>query len=238
MPTGLGSETQWLCPTLNNTSPLSDLSGNGNNASQIGTIATTPNTEEGGLHAYDFTGHPNGIDSEVPRDNGATDLFSYSMWIKADSVTTRQRLVTDSGNSAQLMLTLNAGGVISASFYDGAFVSKSSAAISASQWYHIYCSHDSGTTKLYLDGVEQSGTFNAGGGNGDPNVLYGYNSNRQTLAGLMDDVRKHDRVLTQAEITHLATSRGVQGSPGGAANYSPFRNAKYINKTYQIPRFG
>ncbi|MCP4127539.1 MAG: LamG domain-containing protein, partial [Gammaproteobacteria bacterium] len=83
----------------------------------------------------------------------------------------------------------------------------------ANQWYHIHCSHDSGTTKLYIDGVEQSGALDAGGSNGAANVLYGYNPNGQCLVGLMDDVRKHDRVLTQAEITHLATSRGIEGGP-------------------------
>lgn len=30
----------------------------------------------------------------------------------------------------------------------------------------------------------------------------------------------------------------LESDESGASNYSPFRNAKYINKTYQIPRFG
>lgn len=52
-----------------------------------------------------------------------------------------------------------------------------------------------------------------------------------------DDIRLFDRELTTDEIAHLATSRGVQGGLAGD-NFSPFSNAKYINRNYQIPRFG
>jgi len=48
-----------------------------------------------------------------------------------------------------------------------------------------------------------------------------------------------DRELTAAE--HLQLYAGGQGllySEICPTQYSPFRNAKYINKTYQIPRFG
>ena len=31
--------------------------------------------------------------------------------------------------------------------------------------------------------------------------------------GAMDDIRVYDRVLTQAEIAHLASSRGIEGPP-------------------------
>jgi len=213
-PVGLGTETQWLCPTLNNTNPLSDLSGSGNNASQIGTLATTSNTEEGGLFAYDLTGYPDGINSGIAGDGGATGLYSYSMWIKTDSTASYQRLVMDRPGPSNFMVTVNPGGVITASFDGSGLPTKSTdSAISAVQWYHIYCDQEGGTVRLYLDGVEQSGTTYAGGGGVNANVTYGYDSSGYVFVGLIDDVRKHDRVLTQSEITHLATSRGIEGSP-------------------------
>jgi len=48
----------------------------------------------------------------------------------------------------------------------------------------------------------------------------------------------------QFELTNAGNRYGVgtfalyEPSSAAPTNYSPFRNAKYINKTYQIPRFG
>jgi len=36
---------------------------------------------------------------------------------------------------------------------------------------------------------------------------------RNSALGMSDDARVYGRALTQAEITHLASSRGVEGSP-------------------------
>ena len=41
--------------------------------------------------------------------------------------------------------------------------------------------------------------------------------------GKQDDIRIYDRAITQAEITHLATSRGIEGSPSTpTAQYNAF----------------
>ena len=58
MPTGLGDEKLWLCPTLNNVTPFNDLSVQGNHGTAVGGLSTVADSDPtyGGSRAYDFDG--------------------------------------------------------------------------------------------------------------------------------------------------------------------------------------
>ena len=94
--------------------------------------------------------------------------------------------------------------------------------LNTGQWYHAAATGDGTTARLYLDGVEVgSGAFtgfptswerfmrlgSAGAGSGDS----GYGTDSLFFDGLIDDARFYDRTLTQTDITHLSSSRGVTG---------------------------
>ena len=52
MPTGLGDEKLWLCPSLDDSAD--DLSGNGNHGTYQGNSTTAADTSNGGVKAYYF----------------------------------------------------------------------------------------------------------------------------------------------------------------------------------------
>ena len=255
MPTGLGDEELWLSPTVaNNVNPFDDQSGNGNNGTAQGGMGTVADTSNGGSFAYEFDGTNDYV--SVPQANfnflRETNYFSTSAWVKADSITAQKTIIGgDLDNSDHGIFFANdavSGGIrgsraVGTNPYSPD--TKSSTNLTVSQWMHACWVVNGTTSTLYLNGVQifqETGTFNTSTGSLDKPVYIGCYSSGSGLYsfwdGLQDDIRIFDRALTQAEITHLATSRGVLGPPGGTANYNPFRNAKYINKTYQIPRFG
>lgn len=241
MPTGLGGEELWLSPTVaNNVNPFDDQSGNGNNGTGQGGISTIADTGAGGSYAYDFDGTNDYIDCGNILD--APSDFSISIWVKLSASQSNTGIAgkwQGTGYMLWMSTTLNR---VSLAVNGSPHVTSPSTI--SGNWTHITGQFDStsNTAELYVDG-----TLVASGADSSPSssvvnwVVGKYTETGGTgryFDGLGDDIRFFDRVLTQAEITHLATSRGVLGPPGGPANYSPFRNAKYINKTYQIPRFG
>ena len=113
---------------------------------------------------------------------------------------------------------------------------------STGQWYHLAYTGDGSTARLYVDGAEvdseplaltTTNTWN------QPLNLGRYFTGTSTagghLDGRMDDVRVYNRKLTQAEITHLATSRGIEGGPSGPPSsvfYNPFKSHAFHNRFF------
>ena len=252
MPTGLGGEELWLSPTVaNNVNPFNDQSGNGNNGTGQGGIGTVADTSNGGSFAYDFDGNNDYI------TNSSLDLtnlsaMSWSAWVKDDKISGLSSFFSHgtSGQFTNDTYFYQTGGDSRFQINRTADGSGYTATPSVSTWHHLACLFDgSGAAnadrlRYFLDGVEVSLTYDytVPSLTGNPSTFSTMIGNYVSaptnfFEGRQDDIRAFTRTLTQAEITHLATSRGVLGPPGGD-NYSPFRNAKYINKTYQIPRFG
>ncbi len=96
--------------------------------------------------------------------------------------------------------------------------------VPVSTWKHITFTYSgcevTGCIQIFVDGVLVSATDSsnvytgmfAGAGNFEIGTTLRVAFSRW-LYGKMDDVRVFNRVLTQSEITHLASSRGVQGHP-------------------------
>lgn len=249
MPTGLGDEELWLSPTVaNNVNPFDDQSGNGNNGTAQGGMGTVADTSNGGSFAYEFDGVDDWIECSGPTGNSGS--FSLSMWVnRSASISTATTVAAQYDTSASdrywfvQQKSFSTGNTFVtypvASTSSGRVDSETTSAPSTGTWYQLTALYDSaaGEQRLYIDGVLVDTDTSTGFQATTIGLSLGSLDGTQNWAGKLDDVRLYDRALTQAEITHLASSRGVQGGPGGE-NYSPFRNAKYINKTYQIPRFG
>ena len=101
-----------------------------------------------------------------------------------------------------------------------------------STWYHVYAEFEksavgdnqNASTRLWLDGVyigEDSDTTGIFDDEPLHRMFLGQNTrtagNLETtyFDGRLDDIRFFGEHLTQNEITHLASARGVEGSPGG-----------------------
>ena len=253
MPTGLGGEELWLSPTVaNNVNPFDDQSGNGNNGTGQGGISTISDTGAGGSFAYDCDGVNDYIDCGSGISLSGSNL-SIAFWLKADVIPTQNNvyvtLMAKGNESGITPFDISFAGIGQATnlrffTYDGSLngITSYTTSMSTAQWYHVCGVYDNQDFKLYVDGLSVATQSYTGGitdnsANINVAALEINAAPQRYFNGKLDDARLYKRAITQSEITHLATSRGVLGPPGGD-NYSPFRNAKYINRTYQIPRFG
>jgi hypothetical protein len=248
-PEGLGDEQLWLCPSIANTA--NDISGNGNNGTYQGGMGTVADTSEGGTRAYDFNGAGDYID--IQGLSGQYPLggsYSTSLWVNNDVTNIDQlyfnRYETDgaSGSNDQRpeILMSDDTGLRTRVLYKvgtGTLGLNVNSTYQGSVWYHIASTYDSATNTmtLYKNGVSVGSVVTAVDSDWETNYA---EIGRASISGgasqsysdcKLDDIRSFTRVLTQAEITHLATSRGIEGGPSSGGFYNPFIN-KTFNQNY------
>lgn len=259
MPTGLGGEQMWISATNDNTgtsSAFNDQSGQGNNGTSVGATVVS-DTSSGGTYAFEFDGINDAISTPfADTATTSTGVFSMACWVKYDSVVNSAGLMSGNLQTGKVGLsvlfdvfdaTRGHGGMMNPGVpgqYSARIFAGDRDLVLTGQWYHVAYTGDGSTARLYIDGSEVDNaaqTLTTTNNWSNFLQLGRYFTATSTagghLDGRMDDARVYTRTIDQDEVSHLATSRGIEGPPGGE-NYSPFRNAKYINRTYQIPRFG
>jgi hypothetical protein len=205
LPEGLGDEQLWLCPSIDD--GPNDISGNGNNGTYVGGMGTV--TSDGKL-CYDFDGSNDYID--LNDQWNFTGNYSYSLWINKDSGSSVQ-VIGNRDTNADGWLTYINGSNVLRSYNDTTATSSSTPVISNSTWYCITVTYDGTNLSVYKNGVLDSSVAASQQTASTRNAEIGRYTNNAAYNGQIDDVRFYDRVLTQAEITHLASSRGVEGPP-------------------------
>ena len=85
MPTGLGGETLWLCASLNQSSPTSEISGAGLTITEEiatgGTISIVTDTGAGGTHSVEFANSPSNCLLAIDNfGNTYSEATSVSWW--------------------------------------------------------------------------------------------------------------------------------------------------------------
>jgi hypothetical protein len=247
VPVGLGDEQNWVCPSLSG-SATKDLSLRQNNgvATPTGVIITD---NEGDCISLDGTGYV-----DMPLFTSYTEYLSLSAWFYNETTPADEMQII--GNSNGGGDYQNTQGTIGLAVHDTNGVvrplatwsndandysaSGNNLAPDSGHWYHI-CAVWDGECRLYLDGTlvqtrEYTGPLQTTGV--DYPIRIGCysqqnNSISQPFIGDTDDLRAYNRPLTQAEISYLATSRGIQGTPGveppADGFYNPF--SSYIFQT-------
>ena len=227
MPTGLGDEKLWISATNDNTgtsTAFNDQSGNGNNGTASGTLVVA-DTSEGGTYAFEFDGVDDYIDTGSTAVHSNT-VFSYSLWLKIPSsgvsegvmgsyeFVTSDRgplLVTDDTSLHALFYYQSNG-----SPFNPAESLESSLNVFDNTWRHVVCvfNGDNNTVKIYRDGVllDEAVTNVPNSVSISTSFKIGTGAS-QYVGGLIDDARVYNREITQAEVVHLASSRGVEGPP-------------------------
>lgn len=228
MPTGLGDEKLWLCPSLDDSAD--DISGNGNHGTYYGGMGTVADTSNGGTKAYSFDGSNTQRIECDPQVIGSEPVFSVSCWVYVNQhdASYGEGFVSQfaaGNNSATCKFSLGDPGGSSLITPAGwirpstsNIVATSSQSFAAQTWHHLCFIADGSNIFTYLDGVLRgtntySGTVRTVT---NPFVIGTYNQSinqNHYLNGMVDDVRAFDRALTPTEITHLATSRGIAGNP-------------------------
>lgn len=223
-PVGLGGEKLWLCPTLGG--DRLDLSGNGNHGTYQGGMGTVADKYKGD-RAFDFDGVNDYI--STGRNVSQTNTQTFSAWSYLDtqaSQTFISSCYTSGGSTSQLKVALG----VNSSSQPYAVIQNTSAIANAqsstvlpiSQWFHV-CGvfiDDGGVkyAKLFVNGNLDTTASGTGSFPIVDDTLVGVTkrSNGAAIAlinGLQDDIRVFSRVLTPSEIKHLASKRGVLGSP-------------------------
>ena len=247
MPTGLGDELLWLCPSLDD-SP-NDLSGNGNNGTYVNGTSTVADSDPtyGGSRAYNFDGTDDYItfgdilDTEV----WTSGKWSASGWVKVKNGQTQANLIMKYfGNDREFIIdVIDRGSGITAEFiFAGAGDAskirqvRGDTILSTDQWYHIAVEFDNSRTsdemgKIWVNGIAQSITVVSSAGtitniqDGPASLSMGAAARSGAGAGghrsgYSDDLRVYNRTLTQAEITLLASARAVLGGLGGGGTHT------------------
>jgi len=232
MPTGLGDEKLWLCPTLNNVTPFNDLSVQGNHGTAVGGLSTVADSDftYGGSRAYDFDGVDDYITYPIAAIDSANSIGSVSAWVKTASTANPGGHIIGGSDTtstnAWAHLRLDSGQPTVVTYSSGQVGEKqSSTSVSDSQWHHVCVVGDGSNYSIYIDGTLVSSSwigtprgdrwlgYPAGMDTGLVGALVRSSGTGNLFDGQMDDIRAYNRTLTQVEITHLSSKRGVLGSP-------------------------
>lgn len=226
MPTGIGTEVCWLCPTLDQTDPYGDLSGDANDGTSNGSMSVVSATGASGTHAFSFPNSGYNSDYISFSDIGITssDSYTISLWIYAyDTGDTQGMLYAGNNNDESFALCQGIP-------YDVFQVGYSDSLLETGEmtdetWQHVLFTYDrsnSGQTELWLDGTKESDTRSAGTYNISNSDLY---LGRYGYDGLIDDFRVFDSVLSSTDIALLASGRGYE--PEATGSYSPFISSRF-----------
>jgi len=150
-----------------------------------------------------------GTDDYV-QDSDATAVsgsFSASAWVKFDTLSDRQRILTVNSGNIGLEYN-NSNDQLQFSHYSSESDSSGTLGTftpSTEVWYHIVGTFDGDTQRLYIDSNQNdSNSFP-----NDPKVDYGisigaYSGASSYLDGVIDHVAVYDRALSQPEVEALA----------------------------------
>ena len=212
-PVGLGGEKLWLCPTLGG--DRLDLSGNGNHGTYNGGMGTVADKSKGGVRAYSFDGNDDYVALPTSGVSSSQNLNSFSLWVNPDYISSTTVIFNAgtgiNGNRFINLGITSTGNILCGRSNDWLIAGSHT----TSSWYHL-CVVSNGTSiSSYKDGSLIGSRTDAlvsytetecrlGGFIRDTNYQYD---------GLLDDLRVFDRALTPTEIKHLASKRGVLGSP-------------------------
>ena len=235
MPTGLGGEVMWLCPSLDD-SP-NDLSGNGNNGTYVNGTSTVADSDPtyGGSRAYNFDGVDDYITYPIAAIDSANSIGSVSAWVKTASTANPGGHIIGGSDTtstnAWAHLRLDSGQPTVVTYSSGQVGEKqSSTSVSDSQWHHVCVVGDGSNYSIYIDGTLVSSSwigtprgdrwlgYPAGMDTGLVGALVRSSGTGNLFDGQMDDIRAYNRVLTQSEITLLASTRGFTAGGGTHIN--------------------
>ena len=239
MPTGLGGEQLWISATNDNTgtsTAFDDQSGQGNDGTAVGGTTVVADTENGGSYAFDFNGSGKYID--CGNILSAPSEWSISLWVdKNGTVASNAGLAGTWHSSKGYSLVAGTSTQYPQLLQNTGPYPVGTSAL-ADAWTHVVGLYDSTDqkVKLYENGILiDEETQPSGPIASLSNFLIGAYGNglSANLNGRMDDIRAYTRVLSQTEITHLASSRGVLGVPSEPTTgfYNPFIN-KIFNNDY------
>lgn len=229
MPTGMGDEIAWWCPSLddsgNGTTTLNDFIGsNHGTLTNMALTGTTSNwvadTDSGGVRAIAVDGTNDRI--QVSRQSSLP--LALSIWFKPRSHKTWHTLYSNdeslTGPRLLWVLVQTSGSSYTLSYYTGSYVNSSVITVPTATWSHFGINISAaGAVEFYFNGAS-IGT-NTGGIGGTAGLAAGIMGSSGlgplgfNAAGMFDDFRIYGSARTQGQFALLASKRGYEPSAGG-----------------------
>ena len=224
MPTGLGDEKLWLCPSLDDSAD--DLSGNNNHGTYNGNMGTVSDTASGGTRAYSFDGSNDYI---AGSSSGVVGLSAYSVALWYNTANTAIKVAFNAGdNNYRRTCNIdnprtNAVFNIGHQTTSSNFFRATSSSATANTWQHLVYTFDGSTFRIYIDGLLDAThtSITASNVTEDRYRVGSFIGGGYYYSGYLDDIRTFDRALTTSEITALASKRGYE-VPAVSTVYHPF----------------
>jgi hypothetical protein len=215
---------------MNSGSPFADLIGS--NTMSDGGVASTGVTGQiaQGLH---LNGNGSSTASDLELGSIAVNgAFSYSVWIKPDSLASQMALIMVGDDTASLAKydAVFANGSLYISIYNDGNVSvyTNPGVIVTGSWQHLVCTYDGGTSSAGMAIYVNGSAVSTGDSSGAPftgpeptahaaafgNYPASNSNNAASLdfLGAVDDLRTYNRVLSSSEVTAIYTA-GQSGNP-------------------------
>ena len=201
-------------------STATDSSGNGFNATLVNSPTTTPGEFNEGLALDGSTQGAKLGTTATLSAMGITNNLTISAWVKPSNLTSPTQAAVAkaaTGSSAATevatLYLMRLSTRPSVDFSDGTnllrVVATSGPTISTNTWYHIVGTLSGQTASIYVNGALVGTTTSSSFGTIHDLTSYpwavGYDarSNRNYLAGTVDDVRIYARALTASEVAQL-----------------------------------
>jgi hypothetical protein len=241
--TGVGGEVAWYCPSLENSNPFDDLSGNGNNGTAIGGITTTAASGHGGSFAFDLSSSSRGVTLPSSIIAGLTE-YSYSIYVNLNGGQGSSSNIfggyKSSGSEANPTFFVSGGDFLRVlgKTDTGSTVSHTIANPATSGvWIHLSFTYSAANgLKTYVDGVLDD-VYNSlpVTGAGVTPIAIGKSQYYGSTICLTDDARVFHHELSQADITLLASTRGYTagGPPPADPYYNPFSSRVFDPANYE-----
>ena len=215
----------YLALPFDETNELNDVSPDINSSSTQATLTNGANSSVTNAEVY-WTSAPNygkalenvataatqsmayGLSTSIP--SSASGTFVIEGWFKADDATSNNNWAISSADSGGRFLF----GINNSSSTN--FANENNIGLGDTNWHHVAIVCDSGTKRLYIDGVYKQATT---GGNTD---WYSTNTGFSTLhigqfnAGDNNDFRGH---IQDFRVT-IGSNRGYTGTNTGTANFT------------------
>ena len=211
MPTGIGGELGWWCPSLDNsgngTTTLNDLAGSNNGTlTNFALTGSTSNwvadTGSGGVRALDLDGTDDYVTTSLTK---TTLPVSLTAWIKPVVTTTFHTLFGD-GDSSIYVGNDNR----KLRFFSSSGVSTTSDYLVDSVWQHVGYCWDGINVMFHYNGATVETKAFAGSLSINSMRFGAYHTPFFAFQGRLDDVRIFGRSITSGEVAALATTRGYQ----------------------------
>lgn len=219
MPTGIGGELGWWCPSLDNsgngTTTLTDFAGaNNGTLTNFALTGSTSNwvadTEAGGVRALDCDGTNDFVATSFTRTTLPVSLCAFIKPV----VTTQFHTLFGDGDLSMYIGNDNR----KLRFFSTAGVSTTSDYLVDSVWQHVGYFWDGSNVTFYYNGVAVQTIALANSLAINSLRIGSYFTPPFAFRGRFDDARIFGRDLTSGEWAALATRRGFEPAGGGPIN--------------------